>query len=223
MRIALYYAPAITDPLWQRACAWLGRDPETNAPCAQPDLPQIAAITASPRLYGFHATLKPPMHLKDGATYDDLIAATKAVAAGVEPFTLPPMQVTDLGGFLALRETHESVALQALCDACVAGPDLLRAPPDEAEMARRRRHGLTRAEEAMLTRWGYQHVFATWMFHMTLTRRLDAEEKSIYFDAASRYFAEALALPREVTDIAVFTEATDGAPFLLAERIALGG
>ncbi|MEY4859208.1 MAG: hypothetical protein RLZZ235_1375, partial [Pseudomonadota bacterium] len=30
-RIALYYAPAIEDPLHQRASAWLGRDAATGA------------------------------------------------------------------------------------------------------------------------------------------------------------------------------------------------
>jgi hypothetical protein len=223
MRVALYYAPAVDDPLWQRACQWLGRNPETNASVNQPDLPQIAAITASPRLYGFHATLKPPMRLKPSATCQQAIDAAHEVAAGISPFTLPTLQVADLDGFLALRETRESMTLQALCDACVAGLDHLRAPSDEAELARRRRHGLSRAEEAMLTRWGYQHVFATWTFHMTLTRRLDADEKEIYFGAASDWFATALAQPREVAEIAVFTEAEDGAAFLLAERIKLRG
>ena len=75
----------------------------------------------------------------------------------------------------------------------------------------------------MLARWGYQHVFATWEFHMTLTRRLTAEEKAVYFDAAAAHFAPALTQARTVTDIAIYTEAEDGAPFLLAERIALTG
>ena len=223
IRIALYYAPAIDDLLWQRACRWLCRDPETNAMLAQPDVPQIAAVTASARLYGFHATLKPPMRLKLGATYPQAIDAVREIAAGIAPFALPPLAVADLGGFLALRETRESMALQALADACVAGLDHLRGPLDEAELARRRRHGLSAAEDAMLTRWGYQHVFSTWTFHMTLTRRLTVEEKSVFLQAASDHFADALAMPREVTDIAVFTEAHDGAAFLLAERISLRG
>jgi hypothetical protein len=35
----------------------LGRDPESGAPTPQPDIPDIAEVTAEPRLYGFHATL----------------------------------------------------------------------------------------------------------------------------------------------------------------------
>lgn len=223
MRIALYYAPALDDLLWQLACRWLGRDPETNAAVVQPDIAQIAAVTASPRLYGFHATLKPPMRLKPGMGYPQAIDAVREIAAGIAPFALPPLAVTDFGGFLALRETRESMALQALSDACVAGLDHLREPSDEAELARRRRHGLSAAEDAMLTRWGYQHVFATWTFHMTLTRRLTTEEKSVFLQAAGDHFANALAMPRQVADIAVFTEAAEGAAFLLAERISLRG
>ena len=60
-------------------------------------------------------------------------------------------------------------ALQALADACVEGVDRHRAPPDEAELARRRGAGLSPEREANLRRWGYPDVFETWRFHMTLT------------------------------------------------------
>ena len=49
-RVALYYAPALDDPLWRAGCAWLGRDPETGRPCSSRDLPDIAAVTADARL-----------------------------------------------------------------------------------------------------------------------------------------------------------------------------
>jgi hypothetical protein len=222
-RVALYYAPAVTDSLWQCAADWLGRDPETNAPRRQPALPDIAAITADPRLYAFHATLKPPMRLCDGATWDDVLAATRTVAAGIPAFDLPPLAVDDLHGFLALRETTPSPALQALADACVAGADHLRAPPDEVERARRRRHPLPPAEDANLRRWGYPYVFATWFFHMTLTRRLTAAEHAIYRPAAEAHFADAMAMPRRVTDICLFVQRAPGTGFVLAERVALAG
>ena len=71
-----------------------------------------------------------------------------------------------------LRETEPSAALQALADACVEQLDRFRAPPSDAELARRRRASLTPRQDAMLVRWGYPYVFDTWFFHMTLTRRL---------------------------------------------------
>jgi putative phosphonate metabolism protein len=220
-RVALYYAPAENDPLWRCGNDWLGRDVRSGERRAQPNLPGIEELTAEPRLYGFHATLKPPLRLRDGVTRNAFLDAAARVAAGVPQFFLPPLHVANLHGFLALREAEPSPALQALADACVAGVDEFRAPPDEAELARRRRNGLPTAQEAMLTRWGYPYVFATWFFHMTLTRRLTPDEHERVRPAAERFFAAALRTPRRVTDICVFTQTEPGAAFLLTERIPL--
>jgi putative phosphonate metabolism protein len=223
MRVALYYAPAIDDPLHTAASTWLGRDAEANAPRRQPDLPNIAALTEDARLYGFHATLKAPMRLAEGVTWDRFVEAVEHLAAGIRPFDLPPLAVQDLHGFLALRETTQSRALQALADLCVAGVDHLRAPLTEAELARRRKGGLPPAQEALLQRWGYTYVFGEFFFHMTLTRRLTAAEKEIYLPAASDFFDPLLEQPRRVADIALFTQAAPGAPFTIARRVALKG
>ncbi len=221
-RIALYYAPLPTDPLHLAASAWLGRDAETNAPVAQPNLPDIEAITAEARMYGFHATLKPPMHLAEGTTWADVRATARTIAATVPAFDLPRLAVTDLGGFLALCEVSPSARLQSFSDACVAGADHLRAPLTDADIAKRRKGGtLPPAQDANLLRWGYHYVFATWTFHMTLTRRLTAEEKAIYLPAAQAHFAEILAQPRRVTDLALFTQSAPGAAFTIAERFPL--
>ena len=78
-------------------------------------------------------------------------------------------------------------------------------------------------EDALLLRWGYPYVFSTWFFHMTLTRRLSAEEKAVYQPAAEAHFAAALAVPRRVVDICLYTQTGVGAPFVIAERLPLGG
>ncbi len=222
-RVALYYAPQLDDPLWQRAAQWLGRDPATNAPVAQPGLPDIAAITADARHYAFHATLKPPMRLHERASWGDVLETARQIGAGIPPFDLPRLAVSDIHGFLALRETTPSPELQALADACVAGADHLRAPPDSAELTKRRRNGLPPAQNANLVRWGYPYVFATWFFHMTLTRRLAAEQHPVWRPAAEAHFADVLPLPRRVSDLCLFTQAGLDAPFVLAERILLRG
>lgn len=220
-RVAVYYAPRDDDILSLLAADWLGRDPVTNADRPQPDLPDIHAITADPRGYGFHATLKPPMRLT--GSWEALLHAARALADRLAAFELPPLAVSDVHGFLALRETRPSPALRALADACVADLDAFRAPPTEAELARRRQSRLTAAQEAMLLRWGYPYVFDTWFFHMTLTRRVTAAEKAIYLPAAERHFAPALPIPRRVADICLFTQAGPGAPFVIAERLKLRG
>lgn len=223
MRVAVYYAPAADDPLWRLGTGWLGRDPETGAVLAQPDLPGIAEITADARLYGFHATLKPPMALAPGASWDGVVTAVDTLAARTAPFDLPKLRVADLRGFLAIIDAAPSGALQALCDACVAGLDHLRAPPSEAELARRRRSKLSAEQDAMLVRWGYPYVFETWFFHMTLTRRLSLEELAVYRPAAEAMFNDALRAPRRVTELGVYVQAEAGAAFTLAERIKLRG
>jgi putative phosphonate metabolism protein len=220
-RVAVYYAPAADDPLWQAGTTWLGRDPETGAEPAQPPLPGIAEWTADARHYGFHATLKPPMRLAPGRNYASFAAAARKLAAGIAPFDLPPLAVADTMGFLALRETMPCPPLQALADLAIAALDDFRAPPEPEELVRRRRNGLSPAENAMLTRYGYPYAFGTWFFHMTISRRLSAEEHGCIRPPAEAHFAPVLASPRRVTDLALFAQAEAGAPFVLAERITL--
>lgn len=222
-RVAIYYAPLPDDPLTALATAWLGRDPVTGAPAAQPPVAGIAEVTADPRRYGFHATLKPPMRLAEGRSWRELMTAVRAVAARIPPFDLPRLSVQDLWGFLALRETTPCPPLQALADACVAELDDFRAPPSDAELARRHATGLSAGQAAMLQRWGYPYVFGSWFFHMTLTRRLSEAEKAVFMPAAEAWFAPALAVPRRVVDLAIFTQAGADAAFNIAERVRLCG
>ncbi len=221
MRVAVYYAPSADDPLTTASAVWLGRDPVTNKPVPQPVLTNIAAITDDARMYGFHATLKPPMRLAPGKSWDEFLTAAQSLARTLQPFDLPPLAVMDLHGFLALRETYQSVALQNLADSCVEHLDPFRAPPPAEELARRRRSPLTQDQDAMLVRWGYPYVFGTWFFHMTLTRRLTPEERAIYQPAAEAHFADAVKHPRRVTDICLYTQPAPGAPFTIAERLPL--
>ena len=74
----------------------------------------------------------------------------------------------------------------------------------------------------MLDRWGYPHVLGTWRFHMTLSQRLPPELMSRVRAAAEAHFTGLLG-PRTVRSVCAFTERTPGAPFLLGERLALGG
>jgi putative phosphonate metabolism protein len=220
-RVAIYYAPLPDDPLTALGSSWLGRDPVTNVPMPQPALHGIAEITAEPRIYGFHATLKPPLRLV--GDWAEFMTAVRATAAAIAPFDLPPLAVTDLRGFLALRETSPCSALQALADACVVELDPFRVPPSNDELVRRRNARLSPEQDAMLVRWGYPYVLGTWFFHMTLTRRLSDIEKFAVLPAAKAWFAPALAIPRRVEDICVFTQTTPGAAFTLAERTKLRG
>jgi putative phosphonate metabolism protein len=222
-RVAVYYAPQPEDPLFAASANWLGRDPESGAPVPQPDIANIAEVTAEPRLYGFHATLKPPMWLAEGRQWSDVIEAAGRIAERTSPFDLPRLQVSDIFGFLALRETAPCPALQSLADECVEHLDPLRAPISDAELARRRRASLTAQQDKHLVRWGYPYVFDTWFFHMTLTRRLTADEKQTFIPAAEAWFARAILAPRRVTNICLFVQPAPGEPFVIEERLPLRG
>jgi putative phosphonate metabolism protein len=220
-RFAIYWAPALEDPLHAAGSAWLGRDAETGAALPQPDIPGIAELTADPRGYGLHATLKPPFKLRE--SYAALLDDLRAFASRTAPFDLPALAVADLKGFLALRETSPCPALHALADGAVAALDRHRAPPSDEELERRRRAGLTPRQEALLQLWGYPYVMEDWRFHVTLTRRLSPEEKARLRPAAEAHFAGIAELPRRVQSICLFSQAGPGAPFLQAERVALSG
>ncbi len=220
-RVAAYYAPNAADKLFAAGATWLGRDPESGASCPQPGVDGIAEFTAEPRLYGFHATLKPPMRLTSDI-WNALRTAAKEIAASTAPFDLPPLAVADLRGFLALRETVPSPPLQAFADLCIAGLDGFRTPLEPDELARRRRGRLSRIEDLLLQRWGYPWVFGAWFFHMTLTRRLTEAERDRILPAAEHHFAPALAISRRVATLCLFVQEAPGQPFLIAERLALG-
>lgn len=219
MRAAVYYAPELDDPLWRAGCGWLGRDPESGAGVVQPEVTGLRELTGDPRRYGFHGTLKPPMRL--ATSYPELVEDVRRLAAGMQAFELPALAVTEISGFLALCEVERCPALHALADACVVELDRHRAAAGDEELARRRRHGLPAAQDAMLARWGYPHVLETWRFHLTLTQRLTSGQLAAARPAAEGYFAGLLG-PRWVRSVAVFTEREAGAPFLLAERFSFG-
>ena len=196
-RYALYFAPP-ADAAWaQWASAWLGWDMETGQALAHPscDL-DVAAITETPRKYGLHATLKPPMRLAEGMTEAALRDACAALAASQKPVRLDGLELAKLGRFLALRTTGDETALNRLAAACVETLDPFRAPPTEAELTRRRGKGLSPEQEANLTQWGYPHVMELFRFHITLSGKLDKPTVA----ATQSYLSQTLLplLPRAV-------------------------
>jgi hypothetical protein len=218
MRAAIYYAPAADDPLWLAGCQWLGRDPESTKDCAQPDVAGLHDATCSPRRYGFHATLKPPITLAHGL--DRFIDDLRAVVSHVRPFAAPTLAVARIDGFVALVEATPSARLRAIADRCVIEMDHHRVPETPDQIARRS-VGLDPTATTYLTRFGYPYVLDKWRFHMTLTERLPACDP--IEAAARRHFTACCAMERSIDGLAVYVEQEPGAAFDVVARVAFGG
>lgn len=216
-RFAVYWLPEPDHPLWDAGCAWLGRDPARAATGAAPP------GRTEPWRYGFHATLKAPMRLRECSGASAFTAAAAELAASIPPFDLPTLAVGELDGFVALRPTAPSTRMQALADRCVEALDGFRAPMPDTEFERRGR-GLDAERLGLLRRWGYPHVFGHWRLHLTLTDRLPgAADRAAWRARAAAHFAGALAVAPRVASIAVLEEPAPGHAFRLVRRLPLRG
>lgn len=226
-RHAIYFAPTRATPLWDLGVRWLGHDPETGAAMAPMQVPgfpagRLADLTAPARRYGWHATLKAPFRLRKGVSGYDLALAVRAFAARLEPVTLPPLEVRDLDGFLALVPVVPSECLDWLAALCVEVLDPWRAPLDEAERARRDGGRLDPRGRELLERWGYPWVFERFRFHLTLTGPVEPAEGCQLAAWLSEYFEPALAYPGRVDALAIFHEPAPGEALRLVRRVPLG-
>jgi len=225
-RYAVYWAPPAGSGLARLGAAWLGWDPEAGV---APDHPAIAVprpvseLTATPRRYGLHATLKPPFRLAEGQSPEDLDAALADFARARPPVTAPAL-APDAGlGFLALRPSGPSPDIDALATAAAVDLDRFRAPPGEADLARRRAGGLSLRQEAMLTRWGYPYLFEEFRFHVTLTGTLTEAEAQAVAAALGPHLAPHLSDPFHLDEICLFGEPAPGRGFRVLRRYALAG
>lgn len=177
-------------PLADFGASWLGWDVLHGRETPQPDVPGLDDITMTPRKYGFHATLKPPFRLAGGRDVQSLETAVSDLAVDLAPAICNELGLTTLGGFLALSPQDDMQAVRRVARACVRELDRFRAPASEAELARRRKVGLSPLQEAQLTQWGYPYVMEEFRFHMTLTARLPKTNVAVWSAAVRRYLPD---------------------------------
>lgn len=227
-RYAIYYAPEPGSPLAEFGADWLGRDCATGAERPQPAVPglspeRVAAITDSARGYGFHATLKPPFHLKPERSLAALEEAAAAFAAARAPIPVQ-LGLRSLGGFLALMMTPPDHRVSALAADVVQELDGFRALPNDQELARRRKAGLSAQQESLLQRWGYPYVMGEFRFHMTLSSRLpDGPEREAIVAALEPRAAPVTPGPTAIDAIALFVQERRSGPFTMVRRFPFGG
>jgi putative phosphonate metabolism protein len=227
-RYALYYAPAADSALWRFGSATLGYDAITaaDAPFTVPagcDAESWPTLTAEPRRYGFHATLKAPFELAVGRQEGQLRAFAHNFASGLDAVPLNGLGVTALGSFLALTPSAESRPLQNLAFSVVQAFEPFRAPLSPADLARRLKSPLTPAHRAYLEAYGYPYVGDAFRFHMTLTGSLPAEQVLTVKQALTQAYAEHVPpAPVAIDRIALFKQDTRESRFRLLDSFVLG-
>jgi hypothetical protein len=227
-RVAIYAAPDPQSDWWLRGSEWLGRCAAQRSERKQPAIDDLSAdqltqLTAEPRRYGWHATLKAPFRLAPGEDMASLREGLAKIARDHQAFVLDRLEVARLDGFLALRPRHAPTALDALANDCVRRLQPLAAALDETELARRRRKPLTPEEDALMLAWGYPWVLHRFKFHFSLTGPIHglAEEKVTQLQHAAAERFETLP-PLIVDRLSLFVEPCPGADFECVEQLALG-
>jgi len=187
-RYAIYFVPGAETSLYRFGASALGYDCYGAEACAFPDGAEAdwGDFTREPRVYGFHATLKPPFRLAEGYGEGILVRAVKDFAANRAAVLIGELAVRELGSFIALVPQSPRPLLNELAEACVREFDHLRATMSDQERARRLTPGLTDRQIVNLARWGYPYVCEDFRFHMTLTGALAVQKR----DRALRFLCE---------------------------------
>jgi hypothetical protein len=214
MRFAVYHLP--DGALGEKGASWLGWDAARGAALPVPEA--RGPWVATPRRYGFHATLKPPFRLAPGRDLGEIEAALALLAAATAPARADRLEPAVLGGFVALVP-RGACDFDRVAAACVTALDGFRAPPTRAELTRRRAAGLSPGQEALLARWGYPYVLEEFRYHLTLSGRTDTPETVL--EVARAHMGD-LPAPFALDALALCEEGPDGL-FRLRHRYPLTG
>lgn len=226
MRVAVFFTPPPEHPLTRAAALWLGRDAFTGETLPPPAgdrvaADEIAALTALPRRYGFHATLKPPFRLAEGCRMEDVDEAFETVAGSLPQVDLGRLSISQIGAFFALTPVAESGAVGELAADIVRRFDGFRAPATVDEIARRRPERLSSRQRDNLVEWGYPYVFDDFLFHMTLTGPVAAEKRAAVRRVLENRFQALLELPVVIDALALFVEPVPPGDFVVRNRVAM--
>jgi putative phosphonate metabolism protein len=193
-RYAIYFAAGAANTLSRFGAELLGYEAYTGDELPFPSdalrvAPDWRDVTADPRKYGFHGTLKAPMALASGKTEADLVAACAAFAGKTRPIPVIRPVVDSISGFIAVIPAEPVDALEKLAADCVRDFDVFRPALTAEDRERRKPEKLSERQRDYLDRWGYPYVMEEFRFHMTLTGRLDAERRGPILEMLRARFA----------------------------------
>jgi len=224
-RYAIYFTPPVGGALARFGAGVLGYECATGADVTHLSIPGIApdalaALTAEPRRYGFHATLAAPFRLGQGdeAALRD---AAAAFAKTQSPVPLGLVQVTRIGSFIALCPAAKQPGIAALEAACVHAFHRFRAPLSASERERRLRARLTPHQIALMDQWGYPYVLDQYRLHMTLTGPVAAEQSEAVLQSLKQVYAPLGRGPVTIDAISLVRQDDANSRFRVVERFAL--
>lgn len=225
-RYAIYFAAGSDSALTRFGAGLLGYDAYTGNELPFPaDASRLAPdwrdVTADPRKYGFHATLKAPMALASDRREVELVAACATFAGRARAIPVIRPVVDSISGFIAVIPGEPVGELQQLAADCARDFDSFRAPLSAEDRARRKPEKLSERQRHYLDRWGYPYVMEEFRFHMTLTGRLDVERRGPILEMLQGRFA-ALGLKTLAIDrVALFKQDHAKARFRIIGEWAL--
>jgi 2'-5' RNA ligase len=227
-RYAVYFVPAADSALYCFGSAVLQYDCYTGHAVRPPSelenqLEEWRKATEEPRRYGFHATLKAPFYLAPSSSEAQLVSALHSFAAiGRMVATIQPV-VTMLSGFTAIVPEQANPAVNALAADCTTIFDAFRAPMSPQERARRIASGLNQSQIENLDRWGYPYLFADFRFHMTLTGKIEVEQREQTVAVLRDIFQQTCGGPIAIDRLALTKQDTPAAAFRVLSTAPLQG
>ena len=221
-RFAIFYTP--TGALADFGAAWLGWDSAAGSRVPHPQIAgiNVAAVTATPRKYGLHGTLKAPFRIATDSGPVALGAAVATFAQRHKAVEIGELHLTRDHGFVALRPSGGQPALCDLAKTIVTELDDHRAPLSEADIARRRQAPLTRRQDQQMLDWGYPFIFDDFHFHLTLSGHQPDNEGKKLVAALAPMLAPIIAIPCVVDAITLMGQDAGGM-FHQIHRYALTG
>lgn len=224
-RYAIYYAPR-AGAFADATARWLGWDAVTGKAVPHPSLQglpdRVEVLTAEPRKYGFHGTIKAPFRLAEGVRFAELKGAVYDLALSLRPVVMDGLALERLGRFLALVPEGNEADLLEFGAEVVSRLDPLRAALMPAELAKRDPERLTLRQRDLLEKWGYPYVMEEFRFHLTLTGALPEAVAQRVEPVLRDWLTPMLPRPFVIEDMCLFGEDGEGR-FHLVSRHALAG
>lgn len=225
-RYAIYHVPAADAALYRFGAALLGYDAFggrdlDHPPQALKAFADWHALTADPRKYGFHATLKAPFLLNDGETEAGLCNAFDRFAQTPREIPAIVPVVRAIGSFIAVIPDAAVAPLAKLADDCVTEFEPFRAPLTDHDRQRRLKSPLTPRQIEHLDRWGYPYVFEEFRFHMTLTGSLPADKRAAVLPFLQAEFAKLDLKTHAIGHVALFRQERSDARFVVLRLAAM--